>query len=144
MDSTTTTTTTTTTITSEEPKLRTITLTGRPPVTIREDDWPVIAVARDDSWQRGGDSARYDQAKAQGELDTWSIRVRQHADGRAIVYAILDGATAWTRTEDRRGGEILGAGSDLAAAISRVGRDVGIPDATIRDCIADLPAEILE
>ena len=123
-------------------KTRTITLTGRPPVTIREDDWPIVASAKGDSWT-GCDPSRYCQAEAQGELDTWAIRVRQHADGRAIVYGILDGATAWTRTQGRKGGELLVAGADLAAAIERVGADVGIEDRTIRECVADLPAEVL-
>lgn len=119
-------------------KTRTITLTGRAPVKIAEDAWPVIAWATGDSWS-GNDHARHDQAAAQGELDEYSIRVRQHADGRAIVYAVLDAATAWTHSESYKGGVLLGAGDDIAAAIRAVGEECGIPDAVIRACIADLP-----
>ena len=127
-------------MTTTDRKQRTITLTGRPPVKIYEDEWPVIAEAKDDSYG-SGDYARYQQAKLQGELDEYAIRVREHADGRAIVYAVFDAATPWTRNEDRRGGELLDNGADLPAAIRRVGKDSNIPDSVIRDCIADLPAE---
>ena len=128
--------------TAEEPKKRTITLTGRPPVIIVESDWPIFAEASDDSYA-GNDGGRHEEARQRGELDVYSLRVREHIDGRAIVYAICNGATAWTGTEDRRGGELLAPGDDRAAAIRRVGEDCGIPDGTIRDCIADLPAEEL-
>jgi len=120
-------------------KRRTITLTDRPPVTIVEANWPVIAVALGHE-----DSARAQRPDYEG--DSWAIRVRQHADGRAIVYATFDGATAWTGSESRSGGEVLTnrpSGAGIVSAIKRVGTEVGISDATIRECIADLPAEDL-
>lgn len=148
----------------------TITLTDRRPVTIRKEDWPVIASAHDDSW-RGNDVGRYQQALAQGECDTYRLTVRQHADGRAIVYGVLDAAiAAWHQPahgESWRGGELLGmarpaandaqgwdryraAGGEtqvsseaLVAAIRRVGESGGLPESIIRACIADLPAETL-
>lgn len=123
-------------------KQRTITLTGRPPVKIDEEQWPIIAVAKDDSYS-GNDYGRHQQASARGELDEYSIRVRQHDDGRAIVYAVFDAASAWTGNSSRSGGELCDKGADLAAAIQRVGEDSNIPDKVIRDCIADLPAEEL-
>jgi hypothetical protein len=129
--------------TTPTPKTRTITLTDRRPVTIREDEWPVIARATGDSWGPNGDHARHDQARRQGELDQYALRVRQHADGRAIVYGVLDAASAWTGSEDYRAGEVLSAGADVAAAIRRVGETCHLPDALIRECIADLPAEEL-
>jgi len=119
---------------------RTITLTDRAPVRIDEGAWPQIAHAVGDSYD-SGDYSRYQQASAQGELDEYSLRVRQHADGRAIVYGVLDAATAWTGSEDWRGGEVLDADADIATAIRRVGEMGGLPDSVIRDCIADLPAE---
>lgn len=125
-------------MTTTTSKRRTITLTGRSPVTIREDLWPVIAEAHGDSDRSPG------RTLPDYEIDSWSIRVRQHADGRAIVYAVLSGSPAWTGTESRAGGELLPAGSDLAAALARVGEDVGISEDTVRDCVADLPAEDLD
>lgn len=124
-----------------ERKQRTITLTDRKPVKIYDDGWPVIATADGDSYG-SGDYSRHHEAKTRGELDTYLLRVRQHANGRAIVYAVFD-ASAWTRSEGRKGGELLEAGADIPAAIRRVGADSNIPDSVIRKCIADLPAEEL-
>ena len=130
-------------MTTSTAKKRTITLTGRAPVTIREDRWPTIAKSWGDSWGTG-DGARHDQARAQGELDEYAIRARQHADGRSIVSAVVIGATDWTGTESRRGGELLEPGAEIATAILRVGVDVGIPRDVIRECVADLPAEEID
>jgi len=116
-------------------KPRTITLTNAAPVRVEEDAWPVIAAGH---WHNG----EYDfQANY---VD--SIRVRQHADGRAIAYAVRDSGPGgapqgWT---GRRGGEVLPAGADLVAAIRRVGGECGVDESAIRDCISDLPAVDLE
>jgi len=127
------------------PKPRTISLTDRAPVRIDEDLWPVVATASDGVRMRNGTPLPdYEQAE-------WSLHVRQHADGRVLVYG---GARAPSRgwpthgASDWRGGELLAAGADLAAAIGRVGADLvrlgGAPESVIRECIADLPAEVLE
>lgn len=127
-----------------ETKTRTITLTGRPPVKIVDADWPIIASAKGDSY---GDSdyGRYQQAIAQGECDTYSLRVRQHADGRTLVYGILDAAiAAWHAPaggQSRRGGRLLRPGEDIAAAIGQVADTLRLPPALAEECIADLPAE---
>jgi hypothetical protein len=138
-------------MTTTEQKSLTITLTDRPPVRITKTDWPIIATARGDSYG-SGDLACHDQAVARGECDQYRLTVRQHAAGRAIVYGVLDAATAWTGSEDYRGGELLPsvAGgrregdmahrSDIAAAIRRVGESCHLPDSITRECIADLPA----
>jgi hypothetical protein len=126
-----------------EPKYRSITLTERRPVRIRENNWPIVAKGRGDSFG-SRDYSRHQQALSQGELDRYYLTVRQHADGRAIVYGSLDAASAWTGSEDRAGGETLDASADLAAAVRRVGEYCQLPDAIIRECIADLPAETLE
>ena len=133
-----------TTTTTTTTKKRTITLTGRRPVTITEADWPLIAVATGDSYH-GGDYCQHEQASSRGEIDKYAIRVRQHEDGRAIVYAMLGAAdSAWgapAHGVDYRGGALLAADADLAAAIQRVGAEAELPDHLIRECIADLPAE---
>lgn len=128
-------------MTTTKPKRRTITLTDRNPVTILESDWPIIASAneRPGSFVNGTPTPDY-------ETDEHRLTVRQHADGRAIVYGVLNAATVWTGTEDRRGGELLPTYTDprlLIDAIRSVGADCGLLDSVIRACIADLPAEEL-
>lgn len=130
------------TMTTTETKTRTITLTGRPPVKILEEQWPTIAQASGDSYS-GNDYGRHQQALGQGECDRYTLKVRQHADGRTLVYGIFDAATAWTKNEDVRGGELLEKDADIAGTIRRVGESCNLPDRIIRECIADLPAEEL-
>lgn len=123
-----------------EPKRRTITLTGRPPVRISEAAWPTIA--------HGGceraDSPHSFQSNRTTEV---GIRVRQHADGRAIVYGVYGHETRWQheRSATYRAGMLLAPGSDLVAAIRQVGAELqdrsvdDLCDAAVRACIADLP-----
>jgi hypothetical protein len=129
-------------------KQRTITLTGRRPVTIDEAEWPIIARASDDDYQ-GNDPALHQQASDQGQLDEYSLRVRQHADGRAIVYGTYE--EGWNSKHDglTHAGEIVdNPPGDYSArrvedAIERVGETLGVPAQLVADCIADLPAETL-
>lgn len=125
-----------------ERKQRTITLTDRRPVKIYEDEWPTVAQANGDNFA-GSDYSRRNQALQQGELDEYSVRVRQHADGRAIVYGTY--SEGWYSQHNGLGaaGELLGAQADLPSAIARVGGTLGVPEQTIADCIADLPAETI-
>jgi len=113
---------------------RTITLTGRPPVRILEAEWPVIADAR---WR--DHEGQHDRRA--------SLKVRQHADGRAIVYGVWDYEITW---QLYRAGVLLDPGADLASAITEVAlslADRGADEARMRDlahgCTADLPAEEL-
>ncbi len=127
---------------------RTITLTGRPPVTIDEENWPVIAEAQDDWWD----------GKVECQSNRWSdwtIRVRQHADGRSIIYATYSYRTNWqnARGYAAKRGRLIAASDDICAAIRAVcdemasaeaeGDDAGRWAALEADCIADLPAEKL-
>lgn len=132
--------------TTTAPRTRTITLSRRRPVTVREDQWPIIASAHGDSCARR-DVTQHQQAVARGECDEYTLRVRQHADGRTLVYGVLDAAiAAWGQPaggQDRRGGELLAPGADLPAAIRRVGEDCHLPDHLIRACVADLQPEEL-
>lgn len=121
------TTDTTTTDTATEVKTRTVTLTGRAPVIIVEADWGVIARA---GWHDG-------EIRSQANQSCFLV-VRQHDDGRALVYGGYD--SQWRGDPDLRGGELLAPGADIPAAISRVGYTVGA-QRCIADCIADLPAE---
>lgn len=123
-------------------KTRTITLTDHPPVLIREDEWPEIASCKDDSFAEA-DPGRHGQALNQGELTEWTLRVRRHADGRALVYGVVTVPGWRSDLSDWRGGELLDSDADVAATIRRVGQDGEIPDHVIRECVADLPAQEL-
>jgi len=122
-------------------KTRTITLTDRPPVTIKDEDWPVVAEASHKSW----DNTYEFQANR-----TWKgwLKVRQHEDGRALVYGRDDYDTQFQGEDGHcyRGGELLDKGADIAAAIRRVADGLvarGANDAMLQiahECIADLPA----
>lgn len=116
----------------------TITLTDRAPVKIVRDEWPEIAGTSGDSFTSVDENLHH-QALSDGDLDEWSLSVRQHSDGRAIVYGRY--MKGWrSEREDWAGGELIEAGEDIAAAIRRVGTG-WIPDKSVRDCIARLPAE---
>ncbi len=117
----------------------TIQLTDRAPITIDQAAWPTISHVMGDSYV-WGNHARPDQALGQGELDTCRLRVRRHADGRAIVSG-RSTAGLWDPSCDSRlGGEIVPPGGDIVAAIWRVADDCGISDYTAQACVAGLPA----
>lgn len=124
------------TTTTSKAKTRTITLTDRPPVTIREDQWPVIATAK---WW---DNTYECQANR-----TASVRVREHEDGRRIVYGVY--GSNWQGERDKKAGMLIDyvvygqADTDATIqAIHEVTELIGYP-ALAAECIADLPAEAL-
>ena len=133
---------------ASKPKVRTITLTDRPPVRVSEATWPVIASAR------RGDG----KVECQDNL-RWHLTVRAHAavpddgtelyvpheDGRVIVYGSETAGPGgvYDGYEEARAGEIVEKGGDVAAVIRRVGERARCPEAMIDECIADLPAEDL-
>ena len=117
--------------TTTEAKTRVITLTDAQPVRVREDLWPVIASARD--WDGEHESQAFRR---------WYLTVRQHADGRTIVYGSETEGMGGARQgyEEARAGLLLDAGADIAAAVRRVGERARCSDAMIDAVIADLPA----
>lgn len=140
---------------TSETKTRTITLTNRPPVRIREDQWPVIAHG---SYSDHDNQYEF-QANRKWKAD---IRVRQHEDGRVIVYGVYDYDTAFQNESGItvKAGEVIEPGADVVAAIREVG-DTMIAEvgdtmiaatdeaghdfrrhilAAVRDCISELPA----
>jgi hypothetical protein len=112
--------------TQENAKLRTITLTDRAPVRVREDRWPVIAEA-----------LAYNDTIVSQATRSWTLKVRRHADGRSIVYGVFK--TAFRHEHDWRGGELLHGKDELIAAIRRVG--ARFPEHVVDECIANLPPE---
>jgi hypothetical protein len=138
---------------NENPKL-TITLTGRPPVKITKDEWPVVASA-EENWHDGREHESQSNRRRK-----YRLIVRQHKDGRTIVYATYSFSSNWQGESGRdvRGGELLtvtGADADhvgdtdaIIAAIQRVGAEIesrmdndpGVFPRLVHECIADLPA----
>ena len=103
---------------------QTITLSERGPIKIRCSEWPVIA-RRD---------------RAEGGV----IRVREHKDGRRIVYGYW---TGWPRANRvTAGGFLLSAGADPDETVRAIRRVGGIFDNSVlaQECIDDLPAEALD
>lgn len=132
----------------DNPKL-TITLTGRKPVTIVKDQWPIIAEAGDKNW----DNQYEFQANRTWDYD---LKVRQHEDGRTIIYGIYRYDTHFQNESGAgiRGGEMVAA-DEVISAIQRVGKwmadnlpsnhadEAEIFNRLVNECIADLPAEEL-
>ena len=131
-------------------KTRKITLTDRAPVKISEAAWPVIASAR-----------RHDGKVACQANHEWHLTVREHRDGRRIVYGseVAGNGGVYRGYEEARAGEIVEPTGALrsvdvrpsetpdaaatVAAIRRVGERARCSQAMIDECIADLPAEEL-
>jgi hypothetical protein len=119
----------------------TISMSDRRPLTIVADDWPSVSIGEEYSGQHEFQA-----------FDGASIRVRQHADGRAIVSGYAgdwDGGGRPER-ENRRAGFLVPADGDVVRAIRRVAGILADTDhvgdmahAAARRCIADLPAESL-
>jgi len=138
----------------QEGRSRTITLYDRPPVRIREDEWPIMAAA-EWAWHDG-------EVESQANRKHYCLlRVRQdRQQGRTVVYGVARYVTNWQREEpwEYRGGQLLDTDSgtmmaNIVAAIREVGNRVAdsIPDEDtarhmrelVDECIADLPAEEL-
>lgn len=136
---------------------RTITLTGRPPVTIEEDVWDEIAHATDEDHDG--------QVRCQANrVSKWAIRVRQH-DGvphKFIVYATYSYTSNWqgARCYSAKAGKLLVPGvnsepsfQDVCDAIKEVCEEItGMEHhegdesrwkTLAAECIADMPAEVI-
>lgn len=136
---------------TNEKKTRIITLTGAPPVRIVESDWPRVA---------HGYGVEFDgeyQIQANRVLK-YGIAVRQHEDGRAIVYGYYDYDSRWQGEKSHtykagyvvpaqpKGDEPLGVCDPVVSAIGKVAADLcnfgaseDLIDKAERECIADLP-----
>ena len=115
-------------------KMRTITLTDRPPVKVSEATWPIIARAR-----------RHDGAVECQANHEWHLTVRRHEDGRCIVYGseVAGNGGVYRGYEEARAGEIVESGGNVATAVRRVGERARCNEGMITECIAELPAEEL-
>lgn len=121
-------------MTTEEVKKLTIPMSERRPPKIVEADWPVIARA---GWFNG-------EYKFQANY-VREIRVREHDDGRRIVYGSYDSGNGGAPIGFRgaEAGYLLPADADESETIRAIRRVAGIidDDKLGDECIADLPAE---
>ena len=104
----------------------TIILSDRAPVRINPAEWPIIARANDE-WLDEPNRPR------------WTLVVRQHQDGRSIVYG--SHYSKGTLAPGKSGGEILPPASDIFPAMLRVAGVIGAGSLLARECLAALPAE---
>lgn len=122
-------------MTTENEKIK-ITMSERRPITIVKADWPLIARAD-----------RHDGAVESQANQHWAIRVREHTDGRRIVYGWLvngnGGVPAGWRGAE---GGFLIEPDDDDETIRSIRRIAGIidDDQLADECIAALPAEELD
>ena len=106
-----------------------ITLTNHAPVSIKEDDWPIIAVATGNEHKDV-----YGDVYGGEKSHKYNITVRQHSgDGRVIIYAV----------GQPNGGHLYDnipiSENNLPAYIRNVGEGCEVPDHIIQECIATLP-----
>lgn len=117
----------------------TVILTDRAPVKVDPEQWGTIASC---SW---GSSA----ACAAQENERAYLRVRQHDDGRTLVYGSRHEGPRGAPLDYKgaEGGLLLDAkdgpptSAEIAAAVREVGETIGAERSLIDGCIADLPAE---
>lgn len=134
------------TTTTTEKKTITITMSERRPLKIDPAQWPLVARA---TWHNGEHECQANTIR--------EIKVREHADGRRIVYGYQEAGNGgqYAGTVNPRAGFLVAA-SDVDAAdgtkmpdddetvraLRRVGGIVE-DDQLAAECIADLPAEEL-
>lgn len=126
-----------------EPKIITVVMSDRPPLKIDLNKWPLVAGAE---WFDSEHKCQANRERA--------IRVREHADGRRLVYGFFD--SAWSTERMRQAGFLIAPSNrdatdgtkmpdekETVRAIRRVAGIIG-DDGLGDECIADLPAEELE
>ena len=120
---------------------RTITLSDRPPVEIDEEKWPLVA------------RSQYELEFDRRPYRTWRLHVRQHADGRSLVYGTyrLNGEFSERGEDDRKAARVLlDAGADIVRAIRETAEDIAgraddpVARDLIRECLAQMPADRLD
>jgi hypothetical protein len=125
-----------------EPEKKTIKvkLSERRPVTLDPEQWPIIAKA---TWFDG-------QHRSQANHEAY-VLVRQHEDGRTLVYSKLfaGGGGVFVGFRELAGGFLLPArgssnereyADEIVRAIRRCAGIIDMPELG-DECISDLPAE---
>jgi hypothetical protein len=105
-----------------------VTVSGLPPVRIQTERWPVIAHAQ------CSNAAFKFQDGHMGHL-----AVRQHSDGRTLVYGVLEIRTP--EKHERQAGRLLPAGADISQALEEVCHDLEMNSEIVWACLAHVPVE---
>lgn len=127
----------TTATTTEKKKKIAVTMSERAPLKLDPELWPLIASA----------DTHDGQVECQANRE-WRIKVREHADGRRVVYGWVCRGNGGMPIGYRgaSGGYLVeagaNAGEETIRAIRRVAGIIG-DDQLGDECIADLPAEEL-
>ena len=125
------------TTTTEKKKKIAVTMSERAPIKLDHDLWPLIASA----------DTHDGQVECQANRE-WAIKVREHEDGRRVVYGWVQRGNGGMPIGYRgaSGGYLVeagaNAGEETIRAIRRVAGIIG-DDQLGDECIADLPAEEL-
>lgn len=106
---------------------RKITLTDERPVLVTDEEWPVVASASHDKDGSGNQANRRQY-----------MRVRQHADGRCLVYGWSE--SSWQGEHGRQAG-FRATPDDCPRQLRMVAGLVGIEEWLVMQCISDLPAQ---
>lgn len=114
---------------STEKKIE-ITMSESAPVRIDPAQWQIIA-----------DASRHDGAVLCQANNEWSITVREHTDGRRLVYGwhMAGDGGQHAGFRPRHAGWLLSEGEDTVRAIRRVAGVIA-DDRLAEACIAALPA----
>lgn len=98
------------TLTAVKEERLTVTLSNHPPVLIKEDDWPVLSHGSFKIDNR-------DRMRGSGYAYDINIYVRQHDDGRSLVYAIYSSSDFAVPRAEYRAGRLLQKDEDIKSTI---------------------------
>ena len=125
-----------TTTTTTTTKKITVALSDAPPVRVSAEDWPVIASA---DWFSGAIECQANEVAR--------IKVRQHEDGRTLVYGVRNSGPGgqYAGYRGAHAGYLLGRtgeATDEDEIVRHIRRVAGAIDRDdlADECIADLPA----
>lgn len=108
-------------------KKLTIRLSNRAPVKITESEWEIIGTANDFEGEHEFQSNR-----------KWRLKVRQHADGRVLVYGHK--SSNYQNEGDIHAGYLLVNDKQLVESIRQVADEIGSEPQLARECVGSLPA----
>lgn len=108
-----------------------IVLSHRAPVIVNDAEWPIIA-----SSGQGG---------ATCQDKHWSLTVRQHADGRAIVYGKMTGPSSYNSADIYAGRYMDNQPTqdEIAYELNNIGCDLEAPEDLIANVTSRLPGDVL-